>query len=208
MRGSRQDLPVALEGAGGLSRQAEWGDLNVALETYPAGTDPSPLLRGLPDDRCQCPHWGYVLKGRLRVTYRGREETVNAGDAYYLAPGHVPFYEEETELVEFSPRGEYQTMLEVVAGNLAAPRARPGSGEQLERERRRRSVAILTRRQNEVAALVAGGLTNHQIAAALAIAERTAETHVEHILRKLGLASRTQVSTWALERGLVGRPPG
>ncbi len=119
MRGSKHDLPVAFEAASVMSRQAEWGDLNVALETFAAGTDPSPLFRGLPGDRCQCPHWGYVVSGRFRVRYRGREEIVNASDAYYMAPGHVPIFEEDTEVVEFSPKGEYQAMFEVVTRNLA-----------------------------------------------------------------------------------------
>jgi non-specific serine/threonine protein kinase len=59
----------------------------------------------------------------------------------------------------------------------------------------------LTRREREVAALIARGLTNRQIAEALFIAERTADTHVEHILAKLGLGSRTQVATWVVEQG-------
>jgi hypothetical protein len=45
MRGSKHDLPVAFEGTSMVSRQVEWGDLNVALETFPAGTDPSPLFK-------------------------------------------------------------------------------------------------------------------------------------------------------------------
>ncbi len=128
MRGSKHELPVAFEGAGVVSRQAEWGDLNVALEAFAAGTDPSPLFKGLPEDRCQCPHWGYVISGRIRVRYRGREEIVNAGDAYYMAPGHVPIFEEDTEVVEFSPKGEYQMMLEVVARNVAALQAASTAG--------------------------------------------------------------------------------
>jgi DNA-binding CsgD family transcriptional regulator len=59
----------------------------------------------------------------------------------------------------------------------------------------------LTQREREVAALVARGLTNRQIAEALFIAERTADTHVEHILAKLDLSSRTQVATWVVEQG-------
>ena len=61
----------------------------------------------------------------------------------------------------------------------------------------------LTRREREVAALIARGLTNRQIAEELFIAERTADTHVEHILAKLGLGSRTQVATWVVEQGDV-----
>jgi non-specific serine/threonine protein kinase len=51
----------------------------------------------------------------------------------------------------------------------------------------------LTTREREVAQLVARGRSNKEIAAQLVIAERTAETHVEHILSKLGFTSRTQV---------------
>jgi predicted ATPase/DNA-binding CsgD family transcriptional regulator len=57
----------------------------------------------------------------------------------------------------------------------------------------------LTRREREVAALIARGMTNRQIAEELFIAERTADTHVEHILAKLGLASRSQVAAWVVE---------
>ncbi len=125
MRGSKHDLPIAFEAASVVSRQAEWGDLNVALEMFSAGANPSPLFKGLPDDRCQCRHWGYVVRGRFRVKYRGREEIVKAGDAYYLPPGHLPIFEEDTELVEFSPKAEYQKMLEVVARNVPGCSARP-----------------------------------------------------------------------------------
>ena len=52
--------------------------------------DATPLLKGLPDDRCQCPHWGYVIKGRLTFRFADHEEVFEAGDAFYLPPGHVP----------------------------------------------------------------------------------------------------------------------
>ncbi len=107
MRGSKQDLPVAFDEDGVRSQQVEWGDMNVALERFPAGLDTAPLFKGLPDDRCQCPHWGYVLKGRT-------------GDVYYMAPGHLPLFEEDSEVVEFSPKGEYQETMEVAGRNLAA----------------------------------------------------------------------------------------
>ena len=60
--------------------------------------------------------------------------------------------------------------------------------------------APLTRRESQVAALIASGSSNRQIAASLTITERTAERHVEHILAKLGLRSRTQIAVWFLER--------
>lgn len=57
-----------------------------------------------------------------------------------------------------------------------------------------------------MAALVAGGLTNRQIAARLVITERTAGTHVERIMNKLGIHARAQIAAWATERRLGSRP--
>jgi hypothetical protein len=120
MRASKRELPVAFEGDGVVSRLAEWGEMNVALETLPGGTDTAPIFKGLPDDRCQCPHWGYVLKGRMRIRYPDREEVIEAGDAYYMEPGHLPLFEEDTEVLEFSPKGEYQKTMEVAERNMAS----------------------------------------------------------------------------------------
>lgn len=124
MRGSKQDLPVAGEfdtPVGHVTlREIEWGDMNVAIENFPAGTDTRPLFRGLQEDLCQCPHWGYVVKGKFRVIYQDREEMLTTGDTYYLNPGHALVYDEDTELVEFSPRGQYQATMEVAARNIAA----------------------------------------------------------------------------------------
>src|SRR5688500_7009720 len=58
----------------------------------------------------------------------------------------------------------------------------------------------------EVAALMARGLTNREIAAALVVTERTATRPYEHILNRLGLRSRTQIATWAVAQGVA--PPG
>jgi non-specific serine/threonine protein kinase len=63
-------------------------------------------------------------------------------------------------------------------------------------------VGPLSRREREVVAMVASGMTNRQIAERLFIAERTAEGHVERIRNKLGFRSRTEVATWAVERGM------
>jgi hypothetical protein len=105
---------------GVVIRELEWGEMNAGLEHFPAGVATAPLFKGLPDDRCQCPHWGYLLKGSMRVLYKDHEEVIHAGDAYYLAPGHTTAFEEETEVVEFSPKSEYQKTLEVASRNMAA----------------------------------------------------------------------------------------
>jgi DNA-binding NarL/FixJ family response regulator len=66
----------------------------------------------------------------------------------------------------------------------------------------------LSRREREVAVLVSRGLTNRQVSIELSISERTAGNHVARILRKLDLGSRTQIVTWAAERGLLGSEQG
>jgi DNA-binding NarL/FixJ family response regulator len=65
------------------------------------------------------------------------------------------------------------------------------------------AIAQLTTRELDVLRLVAAGKPNKQIAAELAISERTARTHVSRILRKLRLSSRTQAALWAVGEGLV-----
>jgi len=66
---------------------------------------------------------------------------------------------------------------------------------------------VLTRREREVAVLIGRGFTNRQIAEKLVITERTVQTHVSRILRKLGLRSRTQIATWMIEQGLYSIDP-
>jgi DNA-binding NarL/FixJ family response regulator len=66
--------------------------------------------------------------------------------------------------------------------------------------------AELTDREREILRLVAAGKANKEIAAELVISERTARTHVLNILRKLGLASRTQAALWAVREGLADEP--
>jgi DNA-binding NarL/FixJ family response regulator len=63
----------------------------------------------------------------------------------------------------------------------------------------------LTAREEETVALIARGLNNREIAAALTITEHTVMRHVEHILAKLDLRSRTQIAVWHLERERTGR---
>jgi hypothetical protein len=101
-------------------RYAEIGGYTVGFETFRADADATPIFRGLPDDRCQSPHWGYVLRGRLTLRYADHEEVYAEGDAYYAPPGHVPAVTAGTEVVEFSPTEEMARTTEVVARNLAA----------------------------------------------------------------------------------------
>jgi len=73
----------------------------------------------------------------------------------------------------------------------------------LPREAARQMFGGLTMREREVAALIADGKTNREIANLLVVTERTSEVHVGNILRKLGFTSRAQIAVWAVEKGLV-----
>jgi hypothetical protein len=86
--------------------------------------DQTPLLKGLPDDMCQSPHWGYVTKGLLVFRYPDHEETVEAGDAFYAPPGHAPISNEPgTEYVQFSPTEDVRRTTEVIMRNFQAMQA-------------------------------------------------------------------------------------
>jgi hypothetical protein len=104
-------------------RYEEVGGYTIAFETFREDADATPLFRGLPDDRCQSPHWGFVVAGRLTFRYPDRDEVYETGDAYYAPPGHVPVVSAGTEIVEFSPTEEYGRTMETVGRNLAAMQA-------------------------------------------------------------------------------------
>ncbi len=79
---------------------------------------------------------------------------------------------------------------------------RPESPLERARAAAEQAVELLTRRQQEVAGLVAQGLTNAEIARRLVLTPGTVASHMEHILRRLNLRSRSQVAVWAVEQGL------
>jgi hypothetical protein len=117
---SKQTASQVKDMGGPESRSEELGGYIVEFTTCRADADATPFFRGLPDDRCQSPHWGYVLQGEVSLRYADGEETYQAGDAYYSPPGHIPSVAAGTEIVEFSPTAEYRRTLEVLAKNFAA----------------------------------------------------------------------------------------
>ncbi|QIP85932.1 hypothetical protein GLX30_19985 [Streptomyces sp. Tu 2975] len=110
---TREETPVVLEGGGVELRMKEaGGGLSVAFIHLPKGTDMRPAVKGLPGDLCQCPHWGFLVNGRIRMRTASGEETYEAGQAYYWAPGHAPEALEDTDVVEFSPTVEFAEVLD------------------------------------------------------------------------------------------------
>ncbi|MDP9228678.1 MAG: cupin domain-containing protein [Actinomycetota bacterium] len=110
---------IALEGLDVRLENLD-GGYSVCFESHTADAELAGLFRGLPDDRCQLPRWGYVLRGQVTFRLADRDETYEAGDAYYVPPGHTPVHHAGAELVEFSPTGILGETLQVVEQNLRA----------------------------------------------------------------------------------------
>jgi hypothetical protein len=111
---SEEQLPVIEIVPGYTSRMADWGGLTVAFEKAHAGQDASSGLDSLPDGRCQANHWGYVFSGSLTVHYADRTETIEGGQAYYIAPGHTISFQADCTALEFTPTDELQRTLDAV----------------------------------------------------------------------------------------------
>ena len=118
---SQDQVPIEFEVDVARARSIEQGGMTLAFERLSAGVGTAPLFKGLPDDACQSPHWGYVISGRLRaVATDGSEETAEAGQAYYLPPGHNVVVEQDTLVVEFSPTHDRAATMEHAAKMMAA----------------------------------------------------------------------------------------
>lgn len=117
---AKTSVPVKFNVPGAVARQIkEFGDARgygrMAGEYFSlaAGTDIAPLLKGLEDDLCQSPHWGYLISGEVTVTYRdGSTELVSGGDIFYWPPGHSVRVGSDAEVILFSPQHEHGKVLD------------------------------------------------------------------------------------------------
>jgi hypothetical protein len=115
MKIAKQDVPEKISIPGATARQIlDFGDASgygkIAGEYFSlgAGTDIAPLLKGLENDLCQSPHWGYLIEGEVTVTYAdGKEETICGGDLFYWPPGHSVRVGKNAEIILFSPQVEH-----------------------------------------------------------------------------------------------------
>ena len=121
MRTTISDMPIELQVGDIETRASECDGVLARHIELPAGVDFTPLFKGLPGDLCQCPHWGYVLAGSIRLRYAdGTEELNSAGDVYYWPGGHTGWTDEGVTFLEFSPTAEIQPVLEHLAAQMAA----------------------------------------------------------------------------------------
>jgi hypothetical protein len=102
------------------TRGTQWGDISVRYLELPPGVDFTPLLKGLPQDQCLSPHWGYVLHGSIHLRYaNGDEELTQAGEVFYWPAGHTGWTQEGITFLEFSPASEIKPVLDHVQAQMA-----------------------------------------------------------------------------------------
>jgi hypothetical protein len=106
------DVPVALKDDNVEVRITEVGEMTIGYFRFAKGTDLRAALAGLPDDMCQCPHWGYMLEGKLLMRTPSGDHTYEAGQAFYWSPGHAPEALEDCAYVDFSPTAQLQEVLQ------------------------------------------------------------------------------------------------
>lgn len=121
MKINLKDIPILMEGPHTIMRrQSNLGNMDVTYSELPKGTDFSPLLKGLPNDSCRCPHWGYILQGAFRIIYdNGSEDLLEAGDVYYVPAGHTAIVEEDMKCIMFSPDKDHGEVLDHAMKNMA-----------------------------------------------------------------------------------------
>ena len=101
---SRETTPIRMDFEIAEDRACDLADYTVNFVTIRQSHDLAPMLASLPGGVCQCPHWGVMIKGRMTVTYADRKEVFEAGDAFYMTPGHTPAAEAGSEFIQFSPK--------------------------------------------------------------------------------------------------------
>jgi hypothetical protein len=128
MRISKDQISARIDVPGAVARVAPdfgdatgFGKMGGEYFSLGAGTDIAPLLKGLEADACQAPHWGYMIRGEVVVTYTdGKADTCRDNDLFYWPPGHSVRVVRDAEIILFSPQHEHghvmDHMLKVMKG--------------------------------------------------------------------------------------------
>jgi hypothetical protein len=120
MRIAKEAVPVKINAPGAIARQQTgfgdatgYGKMGGEYFSLGKGADIKELLHGLEGNLCQSPHWGYMIKGRLTVTFGdGKKEQPVGGDLFYWPPGHTVRADEDSEVILFSPQDEHSKVIE------------------------------------------------------------------------------------------------
>lgn len=120
MKVAKENVDVQMDIPGAVLRQTMnfgdatgYGKISGEYFSLSEGVDTTPLFKGLEGDLCNCPHWGFVLRGQITTTdARGEEETVNANDLFYWPPGHNVRVEQDADIIMFSPQVEHSHVID------------------------------------------------------------------------------------------------
>jgi uncharacterized cupin superfamily protein len=123
----KNEIPVKIDAPGAMARQktdfgdaSGYGKIGAEFFKMAAGSDIAPLLKGLKDDLCHAPHWGYLIEGELTVTYKnGQTENLNSGDVFYWPPGHTVKVGRDAEFILFSPQNEHTPVMDHINRKLS-----------------------------------------------------------------------------------------
>ncbi len=124
---TKGDIPTKIDVPGAIARQSidfgsasDYGSLAAEYFSLGAGTDIAPLLKGLDDDACHAPHWGFMISGELIVSYvNGTEEACVGDDLFYWPPGHSVRVVKDAEVILFSPQAEHAEVMNHMISAMA-----------------------------------------------------------------------------------------
>ena len=119
MRVAKEQVAIKMQIPGAVIRQltdfgdaSGYGKISGEYFTLDAGVDTTQLFLGLEGNLCQCPHWGFVLSGKITTTdAAGTTETVSADDLFYWPPGHNVRVDADAEFIMFSPQHEHTKVI-------------------------------------------------------------------------------------------------
>lgn len=115
-----QDIPILTQSSTGCMRSIKAGNMEIGASWVTEPMDTAQFYKGLPGDTCPCDHYGYVMEGSFRVRYTdGSEETVQAGEIYYIPKGHHFIYDEACHHLEFNPHDDLQLLMQHFNKTLA-----------------------------------------------------------------------------------------
>ena len=121
MKINKESIPTTMHSPDTTMRaQSNFGGMTVCFNELPKGTDFTPLLQGLDNNSCHCPHWGYVLEGAMLVIYDdGKEELLTKGDVFYMPSGHTAIVKEDVKLIDFNRTKEFNEVITHVGMKMA-----------------------------------------------------------------------------------------
>jgi len=118
-----EQMKPLMENNGTVIRMKDgWGGMSVLFNTIVPSGKPADnrVFEGLKDNSCQVPHWGYIVDGSLTVRYSdGKEETLKAGEVFYLRPGHLPIGDDKLTIIDFSPEKDIKALFAHIGRKMA-----------------------------------------------------------------------------------------